>query len=63
MPDIILDFSETDDPIISVKGVAGADCKTLTKSLEQKLGAVTSDTPTREMREVASNEQRIQNRR
>lgn len=60
--EIVLDFDEESNPVISVKGIAGADCKTLTKSLEQKLGAVTSDTPTREMNEVR-NEQRIQNRR
>ncbi len=38
------------DVKVTVKGVKGRSCKTLTKDLEKEFGVV-SDTPTREMHE------------
>lgn len=36
---------------VSVAGVKGVGCRALTEALERELGAVISDTPTREMTE------------
>jgi hypothetical protein len=63
MQEVIMDFDEQDQPVITVKGVKGAGCKALTAGLEEDLGEVVSDTPTREMRETeVKHGQRVHNR-
>lgn len=55
MQEVFMDFDENDDPVVSVKGVKGKACKTLTADLERKLGTVTKteETPEYQEREVA----------
>lgn len=61
--EITLTFDDTDSPVISVKGVAGPSCKSLTEALEKKLGTVTKDEKTSEYNErEATNVSRIRNR-
>jgi deoxyadenosine/deoxycytidine kinase len=58
-----MDFDEDDNPVITVKGVKGSGCTSLTADLERKLGAVTKDEKTREFREVdTSNAGRVSHR-
>lgn len=63
MQEIILDFDDDDNPVVAVKGVKGKACKDLTKSMEEALGVVTSDTPTAEMRQEDRSGARVPNRR
>jgi hypothetical protein len=52
--EITIEISPTGDTTVSVKGVKGTSCRDLTKNIEKALGTVTSDKPTPEMREVAT---------
>lgn len=65
MIEIFMDFSDDDEPIISVKGVKGRSCKDLTKGLELALGKVVVDEKTPEYyeREVAQANERASNKR
>ncbi len=62
MSEIILDFDEQDNPVLSVNGVKGSACKELTRTIEQKIGVVTEDKTTREFNDVETNVARISNR-
>lgn len=63
--EILMDFDEQDNPVISVKGVKGKACKALTAELERKLGNTTSVQETAEYREreVARQNERASNKR
>jgi len=66
LQEILMDFDENDNPVISVKGVKGKACRALTADLEQKLGKVisTEHTPEYNEREVLTNAAaRIPNKR
>lgn len=64
MIEVIMEFDENDNPVVSVKGVKGAGCKTLTSDLTAKLGMVTDEVETPEYREMeVPNAQGIFNRR
>lgn len=61
--EVFMDFDEQDNPVVSVKGVKGKACQTLTADLERKLGAVTKQEKTKEYREVEEkNAKRISHR-
>jgi len=51
LQEILMDFDDNDNPVISVKGVKGKACRALTADLEQKLGKVTSTETTPEYNE------------
>jgi hypothetical protein len=51
MQEILMDFDENDNPVISVKGVKGKSCKDVTKGIEQALGKVISSQTTPEYNE------------
>jgi hypothetical protein len=65
MIEVFMDFNETDDPVISVKGVKGRSCKELTAALESKLGTVVDSqtTPEYNEREVAKTNARVFDKR
>ena len=56
--EVLMEFPLDGEPKITVKGVKGAACKTLSDPIEKALGLVTSDKPTAEMREVPQREHR-----
>lgn len=58
MEEVILEFDDQDNPIISVKGVKGNVCQTWTADLEKKLGKVTSKEKTREYYEQEESHER-----
>ncbi len=49
--EITITFSKEGKATVAVKGVKGRSCKDATRELEQALGTVTNDTPTKEMYE------------
>ena len=51
---ITIEISTDGQVKITTEGFTGIACKDATKTLEQALGAVTSDTPTREAHEYES---------
>lgn len=64
MIEVLLDFDDQDEPVISVKGVKGKACKDLTRELEFKLGKVTKEEKTGEYREEeVKHGNRVSNRR
>lgn len=52
MEELLIEIDAQGDTKITVKGVAGPSCKSLTAGIEKALGVVTSDKPTPEMRET-----------
>lgn len=61
---VYMDFDDEDNPVITVKGMAGKGCKDLTAGLENKLGKVTKDEKTDEYFEVnRGSDARVHNRR
>lgn len=63
MKQIIMDFDENDNPVITVKGVKGKACKDLTRSLELALGTTIDSVETDEykQREVTHEQDRARN--
>lgn len=52
LQEVFMDFDENDNAVITVKGVPGKACKTLTQDLERKLGSVIDVKETAEMRQA-----------
>jgi hypothetical protein len=52
--------SPTGEVTVQTRGFSGASCREASKSIEQALGAVQSDTPTAEMYQSETVEQRAQ---
>lgn len=50
--EIVVNFDENGETIISVNGVKGKSCKDVTKFLERELGKVVEDKNTKEYYEV-----------
>jgi Protein of unknown function (DUF2997) len=57
MAEIIVTVKKDGTTSVAVKDVKGADCKALTRQLEDALGVVTDDQSTPEMFEEQSGEQ------
>lgn len=55
MKEVIVDFDEKGQPVISVKGVKGKACKDLTRDLEKALGTVTKTELTPEYNQQETN--------
>jgi hypothetical protein len=50
---VTITIDENGNPTVGVEGVAGPDCAKLTKSIENALGEVKSDTKTKEFSQHA----------
>lgn len=61
--EIVVTINPDGSTKVAVKGCPGPDCKAFSQPIEEALGDVTEDKPTREMHERGNTYDRVQNRR